>query len=96
MRSPTISIYKPNSNSASFGRFLEGDELQVCYDTDTEFLVGLARVKAETLSGSGWVGRVTARVTGLKHFPYLGAIRLARLSSVKAKTLSQACFSLMP
>jgi hypothetical protein len=41
-----ISIYKPNSNSALFGRFLEGDELQVCYDMETEFPAGLARVKA--------------------------------------------------
>jgi hypothetical protein len=53
-----ISIYKPNSNSALFGRFLEGDELRVCYDTDTEFPAGLARVKAETLSSSGRVSRV--------------------------------------
>jgi hypothetical protein len=58
MQSPTISIYKPNSNSASFGRFLEGDELQVCYDTDTEFPAGLAQVKTETLSGSDRVSRV--------------------------------------
>jgi hypothetical protein len=41
-----FSIYKPNSNSASSGRFLEGDELRVCYDTETEFPTGLARVKA--------------------------------------------------
>jgi hypothetical protein len=53
-----ISIYKPNSNSASFGRILEGDELQVCYDTETEFTAWLARVMAETLSGSGRVSRV--------------------------------------
>jgi hypothetical protein len=33
--------------------------------TETEFSVGLARVKAKTLSGSGRVSRVTARVTGL-------------------------------
>jgi hypothetical protein len=58
MRSPTISIYKPNSNSASFGRFFEGDELQVCYDMETEFPAMLAWVKAETLSGSGRVSRV--------------------------------------
>jgi hypothetical protein len=58
MQSPTISIYKPNSNSASFGRFLEGDELRVCYDTETEFTTGLAWVKSEILSESGWVSRV--------------------------------------
>jgi hypothetical protein len=70
-----FSIYKPNSNSASFGRYLEGDEHRVCYDTETEFPVELARVKAETLSG---------------------AIGLAALTSGKARTLSQACFSLIP
>jgi hypothetical protein len=48
-----FSIYKPNSNSASFGRFLEGDELCVCYDTETEFSTGLRWVKAKTLSGIG-------------------------------------------
>jgi hypothetical protein len=53
-----ISIYKLNSNSTLFGRFLEGDELRVCYDTDTKFPAGLARVKVETLSGSGRVSRV--------------------------------------
>jgi hypothetical protein len=58
MRSPTISIDKPNSNSASFGRFLEGDELGVCYDTFTEFPAGLTRVEAETLSRSCRVSRV--------------------------------------
>jgi hypothetical protein len=58
MQSPMISIYKPNSNSASFGRFLEGDELRVCYDTNTEFPAGLARVKAKTISRSGRVSRV--------------------------------------
>jgi hypothetical protein len=41
-----ISIYKPNSNSALFGKILEGDELRVCYDMETEFPAGLARVKA--------------------------------------------------
>jgi hypothetical protein len=64
----------------------------------TEFLAGLARVKAETLSGSGRVSRVRSgpgRVTGLSHFPYPGAIGLAGLNSGKAKTLSQACFSLI-
>jgi hypothetical protein len=40
-----FSIYKLKSNSASFGRFLEGDELRVCYNTETEFPAGLTRVK---------------------------------------------------
>jgi hypothetical protein len=91
-----ISIYKPNSKSALFGRFLEGDELQVCYDTDTEFPAGLARVKTETLSESGRVSRVMAWVIGLRHFPYPRADRLAGLSLGEAKTLSRACFSLIP
>jgi hypothetical protein len=30
---------------------LEGDELRVCYDMETEFLDGLTWVKAKTLSG---------------------------------------------
>jgi hypothetical protein len=70
-----ISIYTLNSNSDSFGRFLEGDELWVCYDTETEFPAGLARVKAETLSGSRQVSRVRlgpGRGTGLRHFLILG------------------------
>jgi hypothetical protein len=37
-----------------------------------------------------------ARVTGLRHFPYPGAIGLAGLSSGKAKTLPRASFSLIP
>jgi hypothetical protein len=39
-----------------FGRFLEGDELRVCYDTETEFPAGLTRVKENTLSGIGSPG----------------------------------------
>jgi hypothetical protein len=88
MRSPTISIYKLNSNSASFGRFLEGDELRVCYDTETEFPTGLAWVKAETLSravGLAGLGRVTSRVTGLRHFPYLRVIELLRFGRLKLR-----------
>jgi hypothetical protein len=46
-----LSIYKPNYNSASFGRFLEGDELWVGYDMETEFPAGLTWVKENTLSG---------------------------------------------
>jgi hypothetical protein len=72
MRSPTFSIYKPNSNSSSFGRFLEGDEFQVCYDMETEFLAGLTQVKAKTISEIGLGSQVMAQVTGLRHFPYPG------------------------
>jgi hypothetical protein len=86
MQSPTFSIYKLNSNSASFGRFLKGDELWVCYDTETEFPAGLARLKAETLSGSGWVSRVRSGYGSgnrVKPFSLSGAIGLAGLDRVK-------------
>jgi hypothetical protein len=76
-RSPTFCIYKLNSNSASFGRFLEGGELRVGYDMETEFSTGLTWVKAKTLSGIGLGSRVRSgpgRVTGLGHFLYQGAI----------------------
>jgi hypothetical protein len=78
---------------------LEGDELRVCYDTKTEFPAGLARVKAETLSRSGRVSRVRSGYglgNRVKALSLSGAIGLAGLSSGKAKTLSRACFSLIP
>jgi hypothetical protein len=78
---------------------LEGDELQVCYDTETEFPAGLARIKAKTLSGSGWVSRVRSGYDSgnrVMAFSLSGAIGLARLSSGKAKILSQVCFSHIP
>jgi hypothetical protein len=96
---PTISIYKPNSNSASFGRFLEGDKLRVCYDTETEFLAGLARVKIETLFGSDWVSRVRSGYDSgnrVKAFSLSGAIGLVGLSSGRTKTSPQTGFSLIP
>jgi hypothetical protein len=34
-RSPTISFIKPNSNSASFGRYREGGDSRVGYNTGT-------------------------------------------------------------
>jgi hypothetical protein len=46
--------------------------------TETEFSAELARVKAKTLSGSGQEAGL-GRVTGLRHFPYLGVVRLAGL-----------------
>jgi hypothetical protein len=54
------------------------------------------RVKAFSLARAGRLGQVTAQVTGLRHFSYPGAIGLGRLSLGKAKTLSQACFRLIP
>jgi hypothetical protein len=77
---------------------LEGDELQVCYDTETEFPAGLARVKIETLSGSGQVSRVRSGYGSgnrVKAFSLSGAIGFTGLSSGKKKTLSRACFSLI-
>jgi hypothetical protein len=82
MRSPTISIYKSNPNLTSFGRFLEGDELQVCYDTDTEFSARLAWVKAETLSESGRVSRVRSGYGSgnrVKAFSLSGGNRISRV-----------------
>jgi hypothetical protein len=72
-----ISIYKPNCNSVSFGRFLEGDELRVCYDTDTEFLAGLAQVKAETLSGSCRVRSSYGSGNRVKPFSLSGGDRVS-------------------
>jgi hypothetical protein len=49
---------------------------------ETRFLAGLAWVKAKTLSGSGRVSRDRSgpgRVTGLRCFPYPGAVGLAGL-----------------
>jgi hypothetical protein len=80
-----ISIYKPNSNSASFGRFLEGDKLRVCYDTETEFLAGLARVRSGYDSGNR-----------VKAFSLSGAIGLVGLSSGRTKTSPRTGFSLIP
>jgi hypothetical protein len=54
--------------------------------TDTEFSVGLAWVKAKTLSGIMSGSRVRSgpgRITGLRHFPYPGAVGLAGLGRVK-------------
>jgi hypothetical protein len=52
---------------------------------EIEFPAGLARVKAKTLSGSGQGSRVRSgpgRITGLRRFPYPGAIGLAGLGRV--------------
>jgi hypothetical protein len=51
----------------------------------TEFPTGLARVKVKTLFGSdrfSWVRSGPGRVTGLRCFPYPGAIGLAGLGRV--------------
>jgi hypothetical protein len=53
--------------------------------TETRFSTGLVRVKAETLSGRGRVRSGPGWVTGLRHFPYPGAIGLAGLARVTAR-----------
>jgi hypothetical protein len=54
--------------------------------TDTEFSAGLAWVKAKTLSSIRSGSRVRSgpgRITGLRHFPYPGAVGLGGLGWVK-------------
>jgi hypothetical protein len=58
-QSPTISIYKSNSNSALFGSFLEGDGFGLVTILETESQARLARVKAKTLVRAGQLGRVS-------------------------------------
>jgi hypothetical protein len=83
------SIDKSNSNSALFGRFLEGDGFGLVTLLETESQAGLARVKAKPLDRAGWLGRVSqVRVAGLSG--------LARLSSGKAKTSHRGGFRLIP
>jgi hypothetical protein len=56
--------------------------------TETRFSVGLARVKAKTLSESGRVSQVRSgpgRVTGLRCFPYPGAVWFAELGLVRVR-----------
>jgi hypothetical protein len=47
-----------NSNSASFGRFLEGDELRFGFGMETEFPGRVNSVKENTLSRIGLLGLV--------------------------------------
>jgi hypothetical protein len=54
--------------------------------TETKFSARLAQVEAKTLSeiGSGsWVRSGPGQITGLRHFPYPGAVGLAGLGRVK-------------
>jgi hypothetical protein len=51
-------MYKPNSNSDSFGIFLEGDELWVGYGMETKFPGRVNSVKENTLFGIGSPGLV--------------------------------------
>jgi hypothetical protein len=60
---------------------LEGDELRVGYGMETVFPGRVNSVKAKTLFGSGRVRSGPGQVTGLRCFPYPGAIKLAGLVS---------------
>jgi hypothetical protein len=60
---------------------LEGDELRVGYGMETVFLGRVNSVKVKTLFGSGRVKSGPGQVTGLRCFPYSGAIELAGLGS---------------
>jgi hypothetical protein len=53
-----ISIYKSNSISALFGRFLEGDEFRLVTIAKSKFPAGLTHTKAKTLSGVGRVAKL--------------------------------------
>jgi hypothetical protein len=67
---------------------LEGYELRVCYDMETEFLAELTRGKAKTLSRIGSGSRVRSDpgwVTGLRLFPYPGVIGLAGLGRITTR-----------
>jgi hypothetical protein len=88
---------------------LEGDELRVCYDTQTEFPFGLTWVKAKTLSGIGsgsWVRSSNwVKAFCLVQVGRLGQVcrvrvarlsGLAELSSDQAKTSPWAGFSHVP
>jgi hypothetical protein len=84
----TLSLFESNSISRRFIRNREGGESGSVTIMETKFLVELAWVKAETLSGSGRVSRVRSglgRVIGLRHFPYPGVIGLAELGQVKLR-----------
>jgi hypothetical protein len=49
-------VDKPNSNSASFGRFLEGDELQVGYGMEIKFPGQVNSVKEKYLIRNRFTG----------------------------------------
>jgi hypothetical protein len=76
MRSPTFCVYKPNTNSASLGRFLEADGFRLVTILENESQARLAWVKAKTLSrirsGYGSVNRV-------KTFSLSGSDRVSRV-----------------
>jgi hypothetical protein len=58
---------------------LEGDELRVCYDMNTEFPAGLACIKAKILSGSGRVRSGYGSGNRGKAFSLSGDDRVSRV-----------------
>jgi hypothetical protein len=93
-----------------FGRNQEQGESGSVTITETEFPVGLARVKAKTLSGNGRVSQVRSgyglgtrvKAFSLSRSGRVSRVRVARLSGLaglssdKAKTSPRAGFSLIP
>jgi hypothetical protein len=109
MQSTTFSIDKLNSNLASYGRCLEGDELRVCYDTETEFSTGLRKIPYPksgrwVRSGYQWVMTRESRVKAFSlvqtgRLGWVCRVRVAGLSGLtsdKTKTSPHAGFSLIP
>jgi hypothetical protein len=84
-----------NSISRRFGRNQEGGEF-LAKITETEFLTGLTRVKAKTLSGIGSGSRVRSGPGLISRVRVAGLSRLAGLSSGKTKTSPRVYFSLIP
>jgi hypothetical protein len=72
-------MYKSNSISTSFGRFLEGDEFGLVTILKSEFPAGLTQTKPKILSG---VGRVQAGKPGSR-VNWVKAFSLARAGWVK-------------
>jgi hypothetical protein len=67
--------------------------------TETGFPVGLARVKAKALSGSGRISQVRSGYSSgnwVKAFSLSGSDQVSWVTSVKAKTSPRAGFSLIP
>jgi hypothetical protein len=70
-----------------------GGEFGLVTITETEFLAGLTRVKAKTLSGIGSGSRVRSGLSWISRVKVAG---LSGLTSGKAKTSPRAGFSIIP
>jgi hypothetical protein len=75
-----ISIYKSNSISFSFGRFLEGDEFKLVTIPKSEFSVRLTQTKAKSLSGVGRVAGLGGLSSGKAKKPYLRLVSALSLN----------------